>query len=88
MAIPKIEALSWRDNHAVASSFLAPTYESGLINSPTLGSFHSPPSVVLFLSLLLCCSSSADAAELRALVDLGRYITLNRPENRGEPLHP
>ncbi|WP_222596779.1 hypothetical protein, partial [Klebsiella sp. Kpp] len=45
-------------------------------------------SIVSFLSLLLCCSSSAAAAtatELRVLVDLGRCITLNRPENRGEP---
>ena len=90
-AIPKIEAPLGRDNRGAAPSFLAPTYESGLINSPTLGSFHSPPSVVLFLSLLLCCSSSAAAAaatELRVLVVLGRCITLNRPENRGEPLHP
>ena len=34
MAIPKIEAFSWHDNHVVASSFLAPTYEPHLINSP------------------------------------------------------
>ena len=47
-AIPKIEAPLGRDNRAVASSFLAPTYETGLINSPTLGSF----SFSLFCRLL------------------------------------
>ena len=71
------------------SSFLALTYELALISSPTLGSFHSPPSVVLFLLLLSRCSTSAAAAaaatELRVFVDFGRCITLIRPENRGEP---
>ena len=85
-AIPKIEAPLGRDNRAVASSFVAPTYETDLINSPTLGSF----SFSLFCRLLPltapCCSSSAAAAatELRVVVVFGRCITLNRPENRGE----
>ena len=82
---PENRGVSWGDNHAVVSSFLAPTYELAFINSPALGSFHSPPSVVLFLSLLPYCSSSAAAPELRVFVDFGRCITLIRPENRGEP---
>ena len=38
MVIPKIEAPRGRDNHAVTSSFLAPTYELHLISSPA----HEP----------------------------------------------
>ena len=81
-AILKIEAPLGRDNRAVASSFLAPTYESGHINSPTLGSFSFSPFCCLLPLAAPCCSSSVAvaSASLLVLTDSGRCIDLLRPE--------
>ena len=77
MVIPKIEAPLGRDNHAVTSSFLAPTYELHLINSPA----HEPPvtrRLRFFLLSPLCCrpSSAAAAAGFLVFTNSGRCINL------------
>ena len=70
MAIPKIEAFSWLDNHVVASSFLAPILQPCLINRP------DPYVFVIFLLSLLYCRSCSTAADLLVLTSSGRCINL------------
>ena len=76
MAILKIEALLWRDNHVLASSFLAPIYQPALINRPgpwvfvTLLLHRLPP-------LTLQSPSSAAAAAHLVFTDQGRCIDLS-----------
>ena len=57
-----------------------------LINRHDLGLFHSPPSVVFFLSLLLCRSSSAAATADLVFIDSGCRINLIQPEENATNL--
>ena len=77
MAIPKIEAFLWHDNHVVASSFLAPTHQLYLKNRPDPYVF-----VIFLLSLLYCRSSSAAAAVHLVFLNLSRCINLNQSRER------